>query len=231
MPRRPLSRTWGNSKNHRTDQPTIPLARDARKNQRICQELRHVSTEQSGPACTIWNAPIKRAPRPIMEINSYGLHHGLTKFRRIRHNTCRHLPPDENEPFYCLQKGPRRTTIRNTRLEENHTITRHTTRHHYRQRKFVYIRIMEADNGETRNRTTIKHGFSPANRRADRTDEWDTRTISPSVYQLSARQLERAITIGGVRIQPRLSGDHQNDTLLRQLLNQPRTSAYHTYHD
>ena len=190
MPRRPLGRTWGNSKNYRTGQPTILLARDARNNQTICQEPRHVSTEQSAPRCTIWNAPIKRGPRPTMEINSYGLHHGLNKFRRIRHNTRRRRPPDEDEPFYSLQEGPRCRTIHNTLLEGNHTITQHITRHHYRQRKSVYIRIMEANYGGTRNRTTIKHCFPPTNRRADRTDEWDTRTVSASLYQLLARQLE-----------------------------------------
>ena len=231
MPRRPLSRTWGNSKNYRTGQPTILLARDARNNQTICQELQHVSTEQSGPTCIIWNAPIKRGPKPTMEINSYGLHHGLTRFRRIQHNTCHHRPPDEDEPFYSLQEGPRRTAICSTSLEGYHTITRHTTRHHYRQRKSFYIRIMEAHHGETWNRTTIKHGFPPPERRADRTNEWDTRTVSASLYQLSARKLERAITIGGVRIQQWLLGHHQNDTLLRQLWNQPRTSAHHTYDD
>ena len=76
-----------------------------------------------------------------------------------------------------------------------------------------------------------KHGFPPTNRRADRMDEWDTRTVPASLYQLSARQLERAITIGGVRIQQWLSADYQNDTLLRQLRNKPRTSAHHTYDD
>ena len=190
-----------------------------------------MSTEQSGPACTIWKAPIKRGPRPTMEINSYGLHHGLTKFRQIRHNTRRHWPPDEDEPFFSLQEGPRRTTIRNNLLEGNHMITRHTTRHHYGQGKSVYIRIMEAHCGETRNQTTIKHGFPPTNGRVDRTDEWDTRTVSASLYQLSARQLERAITISRIRIQQWLSGDDQDDTLLRQLWNQPRTSAHHTYDD
>ena len=205
MPRRPLSRTWGNSKHYRTGLLTILLARDARNNQTICQELRHVSTEQSGPTCTIWKAPIKRGPRPTMEINSYGFHHGLIKFRRIRHNTRRHRPPDKDEPFYSLQEGPRHTTICNTLLEGNHMITRHTRRHHYRQRKSVYIRIMKAHYGETWNRTTIKHSFPSTNRRADRTDELDTRTVSAGLYQLSARQQERAITIGEVRIQQWLS--------------------------
>ena len=163
MPRRPPSRAPGNGKNYRAGQPTILLARDARNNPTICQKLRHVSTEQSGPTCTIWNAPIKRGPRPTMEINHYGLYHGLTKFRWIRHNTRCYRSPDENEPFYSMQKGPRRTAICNTIPEGNHMITGNTTRHHYRQRKSVYIRIMEAHYGETRNRTTIKHSFPPTN--------------------------------------------------------------------
>ena len=144
MPRRPPSRARGNSKNYRAGQPTILLAKDVRNDQTICQELRHVPTEQSGLTCTIWNAPINQGPRPTMEINRYGLHHGLTKLRQIRHNTHCYRSPDENEPFYPMQEGPRRTAICNTIPEGNHTITRHTTRHHCRLRKSVYIRIMEA---------------------------------------------------------------------------------------
>ena len=149
-----------------------------------------MSIEQSGPTRIIWNAPIKRGPRPTMEINCYGLHQGLSKFGRIRHNTRRHQPPDEDQPFYSWQEGARRTTIRNTLFEGYHTITRDTTRHHYRQRKSVYIRIIEAHYRETRNRTTIKDGFPPTNGWIDRTNEWYNRTVSESLYQLSARQLE-----------------------------------------
>ena len=163
MPRRPPSRARGNSKNYRAGNPTILVARNARNNQTICQKLRHVSTEQSGPTCTIWNAPIKLDPRPTMEFNRYGLHHGLTKFRRIQHNTRCYRSPDENELFYSMQEGPGCTAICNTIPEGYHTITWHTTRHHYRQRKSVYIRIMEAHYGKTRNRTTIKYGFPPTN--------------------------------------------------------------------
>ena len=135
----------------------------------------------------VWNAPIKRGHRPTKEINRYGLHHGLTKFGRIRHNISRHRSPDENEPFYSMQEGPRRTTICNTIPEGNHTITWHTTLHLYRQRESVYMRIMEAHYGESQNRTKVKHGIPPTNGQTDRTNECDTRTVPTSLYQLPTR--------------------------------------------
>ena len=98
----PLAGHGGTAKTTELVSRQYLAARDARNNQTICQKLRHVPTEQSGPTCTIWNAPIKRGPRPTMEINRYGLHHRLTKFRQIRHNTRCYRSPDENEPFYSM---------------------------------------------------------------------------------------------------------------------------------
>ena len=190
-----------------------------------------MSTEQSGPTCTISNAQIKWGPGPTIEINRYGLPPRLTKLRRIWHNTRCHWPPDEDEPFYPMQKGPRRTAVRNDLPERNHTITWHSTRHYYRQRDSVYIRIIEVHYRETWNWTKIMHGFLPTNGQTDRMNECDTRTVSTSQYQVSTRQLERAITIRRIRIQQWLSGDHQDHTLLRILRNQPRTSAYHAHYD
>ena len=78
VPRRPPSRARGKSKDYRAGLPAILLAKNARNDQTIRQELRHVPTEQSDLTCTIRDAPIERGPRPTMEINRYGLHHGLT---------------------------------------------------------------------------------------------------------------------------------------------------------
>ena len=174
---------------------------NARDNQTICQELRHVLAEQSGLTRAIGSAPIERGLRPTMEINRYGLYHGLTKIRQIRQNTYRHRPPDENEPFYPLSKGPRCTAVCNTLPKGNHTITRHTSRYYYGQRQPIYLRIMEAHHRETRNWTTIKHGISSTNGRTNGGDEQDTGIVSTSIYQLSARQLERIITFREIRIQ------------------------------
>ena len=41
-----------------------------------------------------------------------------------------------------------------------------------------------------RNRTTTKHGFPPTNGWTNQMNERDTRTVSTSIYQLSARQPE-----------------------------------------
>ena len=102
MPRRSSSRTWGKSKNYWASQPTILLAKDERNDQAIRQERRHVSTEQGGPTCTVRDAPIELSSGPTLEINRYGLDHGLTKFRRIRHHTHRYWPSNEDETFiYC----------------------------------------------------------------------------------------------------------------------------------
>ena len=231
MPRQPPRRTWGNSENYWTGQPTILLAKDARNNQTIRQKLRHVPTEQSGQTRTIRDASIERGPRTTMEVNRYGLHHKLTQVGRIWHDTRCHWPPDEDELFHSMQEGPRCTAVCNTLPEGNHMTTRYTTRHYYRQRQSVYVRIMEAHHGETQNRTTIKHGVPPTNGQTNRMNQWDTRTVSTSIHQLSARQLEWVITNCRVCIQQWLSGNHQDDTLLRQLRNQPRTSAYYTHDD
>ena len=185
--RRPPCRTWWDSETYHAGQPTILLAKDARNDQTICQELRHVPAEQSGSTCTIRNTPIKPGLRPTIKINRYGLHHWLAKLRRIRHNTCLHRSPDQHEPFHPIVEEPQCTAVCNTFSKGNHMITRHTTRHYYRQRQSIYIRIMEAYHGGTRNRTRIKYGISSTNWRTNGTDEWDTRTVSTSIHQLSAR--------------------------------------------
>ena len=90
---------------------------------------------------------------------------------------------------------------------------------------------MEVHHRETQNQKTIKHGISLWDRETNRTDELDTRIVSISIYQLPTRLLEQAITICGVCIQQWMSGDHQDNTLLHQLRNQPQTSTHHRHDD
>jgi len=59
-PRTPTSGTWRNSKNYRTHQPTILLAKDKRRYQMIHKRLQHMSDDQSGPTCTIRIGAVKR---------------------------------------------------------------------------------------------------------------------------------------------------------------------------
>ena len=131
-PRRPLGRTWRDGKNYRAGQPTILLARNERNHQAIRQELRHLPTEQGGPTRTIWNASTQRGSRPTMEIDLHGLHYGPSNFGWIRHSPCGHRSSDQNESFHTLPEEPRRPAVCDVIPQRNRTITRHTTRHHYR---------------------------------------------------------------------------------------------------
>ena len=131
-PRRPLIRTWGNSKNYRAGQQTILLARIERNNQMIRQEQRYLPTEQSGPTRTLRNAITKQGTRSTMEIDCHGLHYGPSNLWRIWHDSGGHWPPDKNESFHSLQQKPGQTAVRNLVPQRNHTTTRHTQRRHYR---------------------------------------------------------------------------------------------------
>ena len=45
MPRKPPRKKWGHSKNYQAGQSIIQLAKNARNNKMICQELRHVPSK------------------------------------------------------------------------------------------------------------------------------------------------------------------------------------------
>ena len=128
----PLRGTRGNSQNYRVGQPTILVARMERYDPTICQELRHLPTEQSGQTCTLLNAPIERSSRPTMEINRLGLHYGLSNLGLVLHHCSGRWSPNQNESFHTLQPKPGCTAVRNIIPQRNHTTTRHTQRRHHR---------------------------------------------------------------------------------------------------
>src|SRR5437588_12364119 len=77
-----ISWTRRNSQNYRVGQPTILLAKDAGNNQTIRQKLRHMPTNQGGPACALRPPSTKRGTRITLEIYIDGLHYRLTRVRR-----------------------------------------------------------------------------------------------------------------------------------------------------
>src|SRR5437588_12006407 len=77
-----ISWTRRAGQNYRIDQPTILLAEDARNNQMIHQKLRHMPTNESGPAYTLWTITAKRSTLDTVEIHIHGFHHRLAQVRR-----------------------------------------------------------------------------------------------------------------------------------------------------
>jgi len=121
-----------------------------------------------------------------------------------------------------MLKRPGRTVVRQSLDEGDSQATRTTTRYHHRQGDAIYLRPMERNHGEIRNRTTTQHGVPPINRRTDGTNQCHIRTIPPSLHQLSTRRLVWLPTIGRICIQQWLSRDHKEYTLFCELRNQPR---------
>src|ERR1700760_1528634 len=71
----------------------------------------------------------------------------------------------------------------------------------------------------------IKHSLPPANRRRNRENERDSRTILTLIHQLPTRQLERSPSHRGVCIQQWISRNNQENTVLCKLRRKSRTSA------
>ena len=181
-----------------------------------------MSKDQSGPTRTIRIAAAKRGPRLTMEINSYGLHHGPAEIRLIWHHTGGHRSANQNEPFHSMLEGPQRMAVRQSLHERDSQATRSTTWYHHRQGDTIHLRPMEGNYGEIKNRTKTQHGFPSTNRQTDRTDQCHIRTIPPSLYQLSTRQLVWLPTTGRVCIQQQISRNYQEHTILCELWHQPR---------
>ena len=143
-----------------------------------------------------------------MEVNRHGLHYGLSNFGWIRHSSSSHRPPDQNESFHTLQQKSGCTAVRNIVLQRSHMTARHTQRRHHRQGKPIHLGLVEENHGETWNRKKAKHGIPPTNGWTNRTNQWDTRTVSTSIRQLLAGQLERTITHGRICLQQQLSRNY-----------------------
>src|SRR5205807_9305388 len=100
-----ISWTRRDGQNYRVDQPTILLTEDAGNNQTIRQKLRHMPTDQSGPACTLWPITAKRSTLDTMEIHIHGFHHRLTQVRRTRCDIGSRRSADQNESLHTLSEG------------------------------------------------------------------------------------------------------------------------------
>jgi len=157
-----------------------------------------------------------------MEINRYRLHYGPAEIRRIWHHTGGHRSADQNEPFHTMFKEPGRTAVRQSLHEGDSQATQTTTRYHHRQGNTIHLRPMERNHGEIRNRTKTQHGFPSTNRQTDRTDQCHIGTIPTRIHQLSTGRLVWLPTTRRIRVQQRISGDHQEHPFLCKLQNQPR---------
>jgi len=121
-----------------------------------------------------------------------------------------------------MLQGPGRTAVRQSLHEGDSQATRTTTRYHHRQGDTIHLRPMERNHGEIRNRTKTQHGFPSTNRPTDRTNQCHIGTIPTSIHQLPTGRLVWLPSTSRIWIQQRISGDHQEHTLLCKLLNKPR---------
>src|SRR5437868_15447175 len=87
------------------EQTTVLLAKDARNAQTISQRLRHMSTEQGGPACPLWTTTTKRSALEPMEIFIHGFYYRLAEVRRTRCDIGSRRSADQNESLHTLQEG------------------------------------------------------------------------------------------------------------------------------
>jgi len=106
--------------------------------------------------------------------------------------------------------------------ERDSPATLTATRYYNPQRDTIYLRPLEGNYGEIRNRTKTQYSFPSTNRRADRTDQCHIGTISKSIHQLSTRRLVWLPITCRICVQQQISGDHQKHTLLCKLRNQSR---------
>src|ERR1700710_1194728 len=113
-----------------------------------------------------------------------------------------------------MQEGHQRKKIRINISEGDISTPRVTTRYYHRSGIDTHIGHMERNNRKTRNRKTIKYSLSSPNGRTDRANQWDTRTVSPSIYQLPTRRLGRITPIGGICIQQRIARNNKNLNIL-----------------
>ena len=127
--------------------------------------------------------------------------------------------------IYTMEKRAGCTAIGDALHAEHFRTSWDSTRYHHQQRKLVHLSIMETNYGKIRNWTKIEESIPPTKRPSKRGNQRDTGTISVYIYQLLAGQLERTPTIGGVCIQQRISGNDQDDSILRQLRKKPPTSS------
>src|SRR5437588_3973877 len=169
-----ISGTRRNGQNYRIDQPTILLAEDARNHQTIRQKLRHMSTDQGGPACTLWPTTAKRSTLDTVEIHIHGFHHRLTQVRRTRCDIGSHRSADQNESLHTLSEGYQCKAICDSLPKRDIQTPRITSRYHYGSRKHIHIRYVEGNNDKIEHRTTPQHGLSPSNGWTDRKDQWNT---------------------------------------------------------
>ena len=75
---------------------------------------------------------------------------------------------------------------------------------------------------EIRNWTETQHGIPSTNGWANRRDQCHIGTISTGIHQLSTGRLVWLHTTSRICIKQRISGNHQEHTLLCKLRNQPR---------
>src|ERR1700709_1958129 len=113
-----------------------------------------------------------------------------------------------------MQEGHQCEGIRFNIPEGNISTPRVATRYYHRSGINIHIGHMERNDGKTRDRKTIEYSLSSPNGRVDRANEWDTRTVSPSIYQLPTKPLGRITTTGGICIQQRITRNDKNLTIL-----------------
>jgi len=119
-------------------------------------------------------------------------------------------------------KGPGPRAVRKSVQEGDSQATRTTTRYYHPQGDTIHLRLMERNHREIRKRTKTQHGFPSTDRRTDGTNQCHIRTIPTSIHQLPIGRLVWLPTTSRICIQQRISGDHQEHTLLCKLRNQPR---------
>src|SRR5437879_3226605 len=144
-------------------------------------------TDQGGPACTLWPITAKRSTLDTMEIHIHGFHHRLAQVRRTRCDIGSRRSADQNESLHTLPEGYQCKVICDSLPEGDIQTPWIASRHHYRSRKHIHIRYVEGNNDKIEHRTTPQYSLSPSNGRTNRKNQWNTRTVSPCIHQLSTR--------------------------------------------
>jgi len=123
--------------------------------------------------------------------------------------------------YHTMLKGPGRTAPRQSLHEGDSQATRTTTGYHHRQGDTIHLGPMEGNYRKIRNRMKAYHGIPPTNRPRDRKDQCHTGTISTGIHQLPTGRLVWLPTTSRICKQRRISGNHQEHTLLCKLRNNP----------
>jgi hypothetical protein len=163
--------------------------------------------EQDSTPRTVWHPETARRTRQGMEIGLLGLHCQATEVQGTSHQNMVRLHPGRSVQSHKIRILPPMLGRSHSRRYCVHLHEIHSRqpwiagRSHIGQRQALHVTLLDFPNGTTRSQTKAINRLPSLDRRTDREDELDARTILALLYRLPARQLGRAAAAGTVRIQ------------------------------